>query len=201
MKTTLKLLLGSVLLFVASACAPPGLITPDPNAINTAIAGTSAAALTQTAQPAIPITGPESPTATRASSATPFPTFTPVVLGSQVRVSVDTNCRAGPGQAYARVGALLVGEVAEVVGRSADGRNYWIIRNPDRPGELCWLWGEFATLTGVTGILPAFTPPPTPTPSPTLTPTRTPTPSTTPTHTLTPTPTSTSSPTPTSTVE
>jgi len=184
-KTILKLLLGSVLLIASQACAPAGVMTPDPNAVSTAIAGTRAAALTQTAQPGIPITGQESPTpsATLAASETPFPTFTQVILGTRVSVSVATNCRVGPGTAYARVGALLVGEVAEVVGRSADGRNYWIIRNPDRPGELCWLWGEHATLTGIAGGLPVFTPPPTPTP------TRTPTPSLTPTRTLTPSPT------------
>jgi hypothetical protein len=185
-KINLKLLLGSMLLIASQACAPIGEMTPDPNTISTAIAGTSAAALTQTAQPGIPITGQESttPSATLAASATTFPTFTQVVLGTRLTVSIATNCRAGPGTAYGRVGALLVGEIAEVVGRSADGRNYWIIRNPDRPGELCWLWGEHATLTGIAGGLPMFTPPPTPTP------TRTPTPLPTPTRTLTPLPTS-----------
>jgi len=84
---------------------------------------------------------------------------------SQVSVSVPTNCRAGPGTTYERLGGLQVGEVAEVVGRHAT-RDYWIIRNPDRPAELCWLWGEYATVTGNTGILPVFTPPPTPTPTP-----------------------------------
>lgn len=74
-----------------------------------------------------------------------------------------------------------------MVGRSADG-NYWIIRNPDRAGELCWLWGEHAIVTGVPGILPVFTPPPTPTP------TRTATPLPTPTRTLTPAATSTLAP-------
>jgi hypothetical protein len=59
--------------------------------------------------------------------------------------------------------------VAEVVGRHST-RDYWIIRNPDRPGELCWLWGEYATLTGNPSALPEFTPPPSPTPSPTATP-------------------------------
>lgn len=183
LKIPLKPLLVLVLLSVSQACAPLGVpATPDPNVINTAIAQTMAAALTQTAQPGIPITGGESPTptATVAASATPFPTFTLVAGTPQISVSVSTNCRVGPGTAFARVGALLVGESAEVVGRSADERNYWIIRNPDRPGELCWLWGQYATLTGVTAVLPAFTPPPTPTPLPTSTPTRTPTASLTP---------------------
>jgi hypothetical protein len=60
---------------------------------------------------------------------------------------------------------LEVNQVAEVVGRNAAG-NYWIIRNPNRPGETCWLWGNFATVTGDTSVLPVFTPPPAPTPVP-----------------------------------
>jgi len=183
-KTILKLLLGSGLL-IASACAPPSPSTPDPNSINTIVAQT-VAVLAQTSQPGIPVTGDESPTPlsspqlpaatqtppatmTALSLFTPTPLFTPTLAVTsavaQIQVSVPTNCRVGPGTAYARVGALLVGEVAEVVGRHAN-RDYWIIRNPDRPGELCWLWGNYATLTGDTGALPEFTPPPTATPAP-----------------------------------
>ena len=41
--------------------------------------------------------------------------------------------------------------------------NYWIVNNPDRPGE-CWLWGQYASVSGDTSSLPVRTPPPTPTP-------------------------------------
>jgi hypothetical protein len=74
-----------------------------------------------------------------------------------VSVSQNTNCRKGPGQAYKTLGALLVGEQAEDVGRSADNQN-WIIKNPDGAGE-CWLWGYYATITGITANLPVITPP------------------------------------------
>ncbi|HSL28566.1 MAG TPA: SH3 domain-containing protein, partial [Anaerolineales bacterium] len=74
------------------------------------------------------------------------------------------NCRVGPGRAYDRVGALLVGQVAEVIGRNQVG-NYWYIREPGR-NVTCWLWGEYATVTGNIGVLPVYTPPPTPTPMP-----------------------------------
>jgi hypothetical protein len=176
-KTLLKRFLGSMLLIALQACAPGG-VTPDPNTINTAIAQTSVA-LTQTSGPGIPITGDESPTPTPSPlptatqtpsltlSPTPIFTFTPVV--PLISVSVPTNCRVGPGIPYNRVGALLVGEVAEVVGR-LPARNYWIIRNPDRPNETCWLWGEYATVTGNTDVLPIFMPPPSPTPTFTPTP-------------------------------
>jgi hypothetical protein len=59
-----NLLLISVLLIVALACVAPSATIPDPNIINTAIAQTYSAALIQTAQFGIPITGQESLTPT-----------------------------------------------------------------------------------------------------------------------------------------
>jgi hypothetical protein len=73
-------------------------------------------------------------------------------------------------------GALLVGETAQVYGRDPTGR-YWYIRNPESGSEYCWVWGEYATITGNSAFLPVYTPPPTPTPTLTPTPTFTPTPS------------------------
>lgn len=180
-KTILKLLLGAMLLMAIQACAP-GIATSDPTSINTAIAQT-VAALTETSGPGIPITGDASPTATQTPTLTqelpsPTPTETliptPIIISSpatpQLSVSVPTNCRVGPGRDYERVGALLVGEVADVVGRNAAG-DYWIIRNPDRPNQTCWLWGRYASLGGNTSALPVFTPPPGPTPTSTPMPT------------------------------
>lgn len=89
-------------------------------------------------------------------------TLTPTLSTPMVSVSVDTNCRTGPGKIYDYIGALLVGEEAEVVGQSMDGL-YWIIKNPDRAGE-CWLWANYATVNGPIAGLPKYTPPPTPTP-------------------------------------
>ncbi len=89
-------------------------------------------------------------------------TLTPTLDHATVTVSVDTNCRTGPGKIYDRVGGLLVGETAEVVGKSSEG-NYWIIENPDAAG-ICWLWGYYATVVGSTKHLAIHTPPPTPTP-------------------------------------
>ena len=57
------------------------------------------------------------------------------------------------------------------------------ITNPDKPGEFCYLWGEYAIVAGDTQALPEFTPLPSPTA------TNTPTPSNTPTPTYTPSPT------------
>ena len=124
---------------------------------------------------------PETPTVTftPSSTATSTLTFTPTLTLTLpytttpqvplVTVSVPTNCRTGPGIVYDRVGALLEGEVAQVVARNADG-NYWYIRNPDVPGGFCWLWGQYATVTGNIGALPIYTALPSPTPTFTPTP-------------------------------
>jgi hypothetical protein len=161
-----------VLLLVSQACSP-GVSAPDSNAVNTAIAQTIVAGLTQSATsfapspipetPASTFT-PELPTASSTATLSPTPVFSATLAVPQISVSVATNCRVGPGRVYDRVGALLVGEVAEVAGRNPTG-NYWLIRNPRGDGH-CWLWGEYATLTGNLDVLPVYTPPPTPTPTP-----------------------------------
>lgn len=126
-------------------------------------------------------------TITSSEVITPTATISPTISLTatfeipMVSVSMNTNCRTGPGTIYDYIGGLLVGEQAEVVGRFGDGK-YWIIKNPDRLGE-CWLWGEYATVSGSTLQLPEYTQPPTPTP--TSTPTSTSTATVTPTPTLT----------------
>ena len=111
--------------------------------------GTAASATaTQTIQPTLTLTQTQ--------------TLTPTESIPMVSVSVDTNCRMGPGRIYDWIGALLVGEEAEVVGLSTDGE-YWVVKNPDQSGE-CWLWANYASVAGSTSGLPVYTPPPTPTP-------------------------------------
>ncbi|HEY6074991.1 MAG TPA: hypothetical protein VIV15_16835, partial [Anaerolineales bacterium] len=177
----------TLLALIAIACGmTPSIPTLAPNTISTLIQGTVDAALTQSAVPILPFltpseTGtptftltPEPPTLTPTSTLTPTPTltFTPII--PLISVSVPTNCRSGPGKVYDYRGALLVGEVAEVLARDPTG-NYWYIRNPDSAGNFCWLWGRYATITGNSLILPVYTPPPTPTPTFTPKPTFTPT--------------------------
>lgn len=94
-------------------------------------------------------------------TATPSLTFTPTV--PQVTVSQNTNCRTGPGQAYDIIDALLIGQTAEVVGKNAS-TNSWIIKRPNGSGN-CWLWGQYATVTGNTANLPEYPIPATPTPA------------------------------------
>lgn len=100
---------------------------------------------------------------TNTPSVTPSPTFTFTPEATRVTVSVETNCRSGPGTAYDILGVLPVGQSAEVIGRNASG-DTWIIRLPSNPAIICWVWGQYATVTGNTSGLTVYTPPPTPIP-------------------------------------
>ena len=169
---------------IVLACAMPVITLQDSGAISTAAAQTVIVGITQSASsvtstfalpestytntpetPTFTLTFTETPTQTLTS--TPIFTSTPVV--PQISVSVPTNCRVGPGKVYQMVGALLVGEVAQVYGRDPSGQ-YWYIRNLDASSGYCWLWGEYATVVGNIAFLPVYTPPPTPTPTYTPTP-------------------------------
>jgi hypothetical protein len=97
-------------------------------------------------------------------SDTPLPSFTFTPQAPMVSVSVETNCRSGPGTVFPALGILRVGQTAEVVGRSIYKDN-WIIKLPSNPALTCWLWGKYATVVGDVSGLPAITPPPTPTPA------------------------------------
>lgn len=186
-KFSLTLLLG--LLLLLTACNLPTNDEPtatiDEGALRTSIAETLLAEVgpsateepTQEAPPPSDTPQPqELPTDTSIPSATdtlaPTATFTftpsPTDSTPMISVSVDTNCRLGPGTQYTKVGALLVGEKARIVARAETGF-YWIIENPDAAGT-CWLWAEYATVTGDTSGLLVMTAPPSPTPTPTNTP-------------------------------
>ncbi len=98
-------------------------------------------------------------------STTPTASATPTLGAPMVSVSVDTNCRFGPGNVYEYEGALLVGEEADIAGKLAD-ESFWYIENPDAPPPFCWIWGAYAQVAGDTSAVPILTPPPTPTATP-----------------------------------
>ena len=159
-------------LLACTVTAPP---TPNlnSNAINTYIVQTAQSALTLSAVPILIQTAVPLLTATPTLTLSPTPYYTFIPIVPVISVSVDTNCRSGPGKVYDYKGALLIGETAQILARDPSG-NYWYISNPDQTGHYCWVWGKYATLIGNVAFLPIYTPPPTPTP--TNTPTSTPTP-------------------------
>jgi hypothetical protein len=173
-------LLG-IVIFISSACFFPvsNAVQLDP-AAQTAAAQTVVAAVVQTQlaeltigaptpQQTAPATLPEAPTQspepTSTLTLTPEPSLTPTPPKPIIIVSKNTNCRTGNTKNYDYVGALLTGEQAEIIAR--DSGNYWYVRLPS--GTMCWLWGEYGTITGDTSQLPVFTPPPSPTPAPDFT--------------------------------
>lgn len=168
MRALRYLTLPAILLLAACVPATPAadidreatlaaIVTQTMQALATSVTGTESTAATEE-----PGEAPEE-AATPTMTLTPLPPETPST--PYISVSVDTNCRTGPGQVYDYVGALLVGEEAEVVGRESTGR-FWYIRNPDNVTSYCWVWDQYATIRGDTSMLPILTPPPTPTPAP-----------------------------------
>ena len=162
-KKILFIILG--LLLVTLACNL-NQATPTPNGN---IVATSVALTIEAGGQAPPTIGLPSPLPSMTPAIPPTMTFTPTVSLSptpsvpMASVSEDTNCRTGPGKVYDYIGALVVGEKAEVVGKNT-ASDYWIIKNPDRNGN-CWLWGYYATVVGNTDKLQEFIVPPTPTPT------------------------------------
>ncbi len=112
-------------------------------------------------------------TATPSPSPTASPTATAVIpitggtAAPQVSVISPTNCRTGPSIAYSLVFTATPGISYKVVGTFSGG-NYWIINDPF--GTTCWLWGQFAMVTGSTTALPTFPAPFLPAPAATQTP-------------------------------
>ena len=107
------------------------------------------------------------------STATPLPltptiTLTPTSSIPMVSVSTATNCRTGPGIPYEIIGALSPGSFAIIAAQSSVN-NYVLIQNP-AGGPNCWLWLQYASITGDISGLPVVTPPPSPTPTFTPTP-------------------------------
>ena len=100
---------------------------------------------------------PEAPTLTPTVTDTPAPDM------AMIYASANTNCRTGQGTVFQWLVTLQEGDESEAVGIDTSG-NYWYIRRPDNPSQLCWLWGKYATPSGPWESLPVYTPIPTPTP-------------------------------------
>jgi hypothetical protein len=182
-------MLGAALMLISTACNGAESAGIDEalfqQALDTAVAGTvTAQALdiqrTKGAEAVLPATAtveptakntavPDSPTpeptltetAAATAEVTPLPEFT--LSGPSAQVSVDTNCRSGPGIAYTLLGGLMVGEEATVAGKDPSG-SYWYIENPDQAGKYCWIWGKYAMTSGNASLVPVYTPGPTSSP-------------------------------------
>ena len=185
----MAIVLSITLIAVNTACSGTSPASEDTgkfqDEVNTAVASTmTAQALdsqrTKGAEAALSPPETSVPTNTALpDTATPEPSLTPTEGtseespaaedqssssgGPSVQVSIDTNCRSGPGKSYTWLGGLMVGESALIVGKDPSGQ-YWYIANPDQEGKYCWIWRKYASTTGATEPLPVYTPGPIPTP-------------------------------------
>jgi len=165
----LKVFLSLALLSLSQLfCGLPGQAdnpTADTGAIETGIAATlTAQAVSIT--PSVTIeqaTQTSTLQPTQTESQQPAQTEPVIPEAASISVNLDTNCREGPSGDYQKLGYLLPGQIAAVIGRNTTS-TWWYIENPKKPGQYCWVWGEYATLHGDISALPVTTPPPPPLP-------------------------------------
>src|SRR6185436_2697744 len=90
----------------------------------------------------------------------PTGTITPTYSVPMLTLREQTNCREGPGQSYEVLFTYLKGAQLEIVGHYPQ-ENYWLVKSNDSPTGTCWLWGEYADVTGSYWVVSSVTPPPT----------------------------------------
>jgi len=125
----------------------------------------TAAALTLQALLPPSITATVVPQATVATSTItptsgPTLTITPTYSVPMLTLREQTNCRSGPGQSYDILFAYVKGAKREIIGYYAE-QNYWLVKAPESATGECWVWGEYADITGSYWVVPSVTPPPT----------------------------------------
>lgn len=167
-----SVLAGAVLILAMLACNMPFEQVLPPNDVQTAAALTLQAILTPSLTSTAPtpvITATSSPGATRTVTSAGSPTasvsVTPTYSVPTLTVLEPTNCRTGPGEAYEVVFTYLEGKKLEIVGRYDPG-DFWLVKSNESPNGTCWLWGEYAEVTGSFWAVASVTPPPTATSAP-----------------------------------
>ncbi|MBN8658679.1 MAG: hypothetical protein J0M11_23280 [Anaerolineae bacterium] len=189
-KHILKTWIVCVLILSLTACNLPEGVDPNAPDFNLTITANAAAIETALASGQLPpeaqgLPATEDPALPPTEEIViPAEVLPPAVGDVTVTVSVATNCRQGPGTAFKSIYGMPVGQVAKVVAKNSYS-GYWIIEIPGQNGQTCWLWGQYATISGDTASLKDVV-------TPTSVSTNTPTATATLKATLTPTITSTS---------
>lgn len=99
----------------------------------------------------------------------PTATITPTYSVPMLTLREQTNCRTGPGLSYDILFAYVKGVKREILGYYPQ-ENYWLIKAPESATGECWIWGEYAEITGSYWVVPSLTPPPTATLTPPIAP-------------------------------
>lgn len=155
----------SLILITVLACSLPG--TPPTLSVDdqaaTIIAATLQEGLRNGAD--VPITATFSPVpqvSATIGTAGPTATITPTYSVPMLTLREQTNCRTGPGQNYEILFSYVKGFKTEILGYYPQ-ENYWLIKSPESATGECWLWGEYADISGSYWVVASVTPPPTPT--------------------------------------
>lgn len=111
---------------------------------------------------ASPVPSATQPLPTAAPTQTPLPTNTaPAPPTSTPGVPVafpkeaNVNCRFGPGVAWAAISALIVGQSAQITGKSSDGA-WWNIVDPQNSGGRCWVSASVVNTGGNLASIPVL---------------------------------------------
>ncbi len=168
MKVIRPLLTGVLLIASVLACNLPGAATQPALSVNdqaaTAIAGTLTAQARNASKITITATFSPAPQATSTvvitSTIGPTATITPTYSVPMLTLREQTNCRVGPGLSYDILFAYVKGVEREIIGHYAQ-ENYWLVKAPESVTGECWIWGEYAEISGSYWVVPELTPPPT----------------------------------------
>jgi hypothetical protein len=155
------------------ACNAPFDQVPAPSDVQTAAALTVQAVMmttptkAETAKTPVVSVTPSRASVTTSATGSPVQTITitPTFSTPVLTVRESTNCRTGPGEDYDVVITYLAGKKLEVAGRYDPG-NFWLVKSNESPTGTCWLWGQYADVTGSYWTVPSITPPPTATARP-----------------------------------
>ena len=150
---------------ILSACNLPDNIATADVSSPTEQPPTTATARIELTPTQTEVTDTQTPAMTATETPLPEPsaTATPETPGAEV--ARETNCRLGPAGNYELVATYQVGQKLEVVAKDL-GAGYWFVKNPEKPEEQCYVLAQNIKISGDTGALPKFTPPPSPTAAP-----------------------------------
>ena len=155
----MKKLIPILFCLLLSACNLP---TSDETDLNDQAATIVAMTLVAESTPTVANTPLPSPTL--AMTGTVTPTITPTYSVPMLKLLEPTNCRMGPGQSFDILFTFLAGASAEIIGGSPVN-NYWVVK-VEGMDDPCWVWGEYAEITGSSWAVPTIMPPPTETARP-----------------------------------
>ena len=154
-----------MLLILASGCTST-VATPDlaaTIAVNVAVEQTLAAIHTQTSLTEVAYQQ-QHPTETPTPSPTPTSAYTATPDKVTLILSKDTYCRNGIFTKSPFVALMTTGQTYDVLAVDPNNEAYYVVE-PNHTFTYCWLWGEFATVSGNAANLPVYTPQPLPTPT------------------------------------